>query len=269
MLPPCAKIAADKELHMSPYKKTAYVPPYISSGEFEKFLNILRIRTPDPLTAAELQKLGFTGSNSYTLFGTLKAMGLYNENGKALDRQDLVDLGSRDEITRRDALERIFNRTYADWLERNSVHDATLESLETYFTVKGAVKSISIKAARLFFWLAQRAGLVPLRVAEYEDKPEANKKSTSKKQLSQRSPAKERRDRSGMALPNVSVKTADEAEDMLLNMLLAKINSAETLPPVELVEQARQLIASKRERTKDHDANNAVDHSDSKDIEND
>ena len=239
---------------MSPFKKTVYVPPYISSGEFIKFMALLRHRVLDPVTPAELQKLGFSASNSYTLFGTLKAMGLYGENGKALDRQQLVDLGSKDEITRQDAIERIFNRTYADWLDRNSIKDATQESVETYFTVQGAVKSISVKAARLFFWLAQQAGLVSVPVAEHNAKREKNQRSTDKDE--KRSLAKDRNASSEKARVSISVKTADEAEDWLLNSILEKISSTDVLPSAELVDHARQLIAAKRERSKNHPANN-------------
>src|SRR5687768_2376146 len=88
------------------------IPPYVSAGEFSKFITYLRTRQPNPLTLKILREIGVSESNSYTLFGSLKAMELYDEDGNLLQPQDISGLASKDEGIRREAFKNILNRTY-------------------------------------------------------------------------------------------------------------------------------------------------------------
>jgi hypothetical protein len=133
--------------------KKSFVPAYVSTGEFQKFASLGRIFKE--LTASELTRAGFSHSNSYILFSSLKALQIYDEEGKLLERDDLIDLGSKDQDIRRQAYERIVKRAYSDLLEKYSPETVTLENVRNYFQRKGAAHSVSIKAARLFLWFLE------------------------------------------------------------------------------------------------------------------
>jgi hypothetical protein len=138
-------------------KRVPYVPAYVSTREFQKFASLGR--TFKQLAAAELEAAGFTHSNSYILFSSLKALKIYDNDGNLVQREDLVDLGSRDDDIRRAAYERVVKRAYSDLLEKYSPKTVTLENAQNYFQKKEAAHSVSIKAARLFLWLLEQAGL--------------------------------------------------------------------------------------------------------------
>src|SRR5687767_10467830 len=138
--------------------KKSFVPAYVSTGEFQKFASLSRVF--NELTAADLTtKADFSHSNSYILFSSLKALKIYNEEGKLLERDDLIDLGSKDQDIRKQAYERIVRRAYSDLLEKYPPERVTLENVRNYFQRKGAAHSVSIKAARLFLWFLEQAGL--------------------------------------------------------------------------------------------------------------
>src|SRR5687767_4397436 len=127
-----------------------YVPPYISAGEFDKFIRSLRNRKPpEPLTVKRLQEIGISDSNSYTLKGSLVRMGIYDEDGKLLQREDLTDIASADENTKREAFDRTFKRTYKDVLDAIPVEVATIAKVRHFFEKNQAAPGIALKAARL------------------------------------------------------------------------------------------------------------------------
>jgi len=138
-------------------KKVPYVPAYVSTNEFEKFST--RGRTFNELSAATLEDAGFTHSNSYILFSSLKSLKIYGQEGNLLERDDLVDLGSKDQNIRKSAYERVVKRAYSDLLEKYSPETVTLENAQNYFQKKGAAHSVAIKAARLFLWMLEQAGM--------------------------------------------------------------------------------------------------------------
>src|SRR5687767_3530907 len=108
-------------------KRVPYVPAYVSTREFQKFPSLGR--TFKQLSAADLEAAGFTHSNSYILFSSLKALEIYDQEGNLLQRDDLVDLGSKDQNIRRAAYERVVKRAYSDLLEKYSPKTVTLENV--------------------------------------------------------------------------------------------------------------------------------------------
>lgn len=164
-------------------KRVPYVPSYVSTREFQKFA--FRGRTFKQLSAADLETAGFTHSNSYILFSSLKALKIYDNDGNLVQREDLVDLGSRDEDIRRAAYERVVKRAYSDLLEKYSPKTITLENAQNNFQKKGAAHSVSIKAARLFLWLLEQAGL---RDAEDSVKSQTARASTRRPKKSVKNP---------------------------------------------------------------------------------
>lgn len=240
--------------------KKSFIPPYISAGEFIKFINSARNRRPDPLTLKTLGEIGVSKSNSYTLFGTLKAMGLYDEKGTLLQRDDLSGLASRDEDIRRESFRRILDRTYHDLMEAIPVEEATVEKVRHFFVVNGAAPSPALKGARLFIWLAIQAGF---ETAEEEFTPynlEQNKgqkpKAASKEVRRTRLNGSSKGGSSKPALPYEA--SPSDYEERLLNILLDKISSTKELPSTEILKQVRELIDLQKERSKSQQATQAT-----------
>ena len=223
--------------------KKSYVPAYVSTAEFQNFAS--RGRIFKQLTAADLTTVGVSHSNSYILFSSLKALKIYDQDGNLLERDDLVDLGSKDQDIRRQAYERIVKRAYSDVLEKYPPETVTLESVRNYFQRKGAAHSVSIKAARLFLWLLEQAGM---------RKPEED--ATSEKVA-----VKKPRNSSSRQPPQVSSNSASNRatrvsnKQRLLDAILETISTYNGLPPVELVKEARELIA---EIDLENDSTNSV-----------
>ena len=211
--------------------KKSYVPAYVSTAEFQKFASMGRIFKQ--LTAAELTLVGFSHSNSYILFSSLKALKLYDQDGNLLERDDLVDLGSKDQDIRRQAYERIVKRAYDDLMEKYTPETVTLENVRNYFQRKGAAHSVSIKAARLFLWFLEQAGL------RAPEEGTAAERSTTLKQKT----ATYRENTKGSSKPTPIGVAHVSNKQRLLDAILETISSYNGLPPVDLVREARELIA--------------------------
>jgi len=211
--------------------KKAYVPAYVSTAEFQKFASMGQ--TLKQLTAAKLTGAGFSTSNSYILFSSLKALKIYDQDGNLLERDDVVDLGSKDQDIKRQAYERIVKRAYSDVLEKYSPETVTLETVRNYFQRKGAAHSVSIKAARLFLWLLEQAGL---RKPEEDTTTEKIAVKKPRNTLSQ-----ENTQRSSNSTSNRAAYVSNKQR--LLDAILETISTYNGLPPVELVREARELIA--------------------------
>lgn len=248
--------AARKENTMT----SSYVPPYISAGEFVKFTNSLRTRRPDPLTVKALQEIGISQSNSYTLFGSLVRMGLYDDEGKLLQREDLVGLSSKDEDIKREAYKRIVSRTYHDLLEAIPVEEATVEKVRHFFDVNGAAAAPALKGARLFIWLANQAGFTTAEV-EYtpykldQDKAPAQKPKESKKAA--KSADHSNGSRKSKQQESYVPKVTGDYEERLLNILLDKISTTDGLPSADILTQVRELIDIQEKKNKSRHAGNA------------
>lgn len=228
----------------------SYIPPYISAGEFVKFINILPRRKPDPLTVKLLQEIGVSESNSYTLKGSLVKMGLYDEEGKLLQREDLIGLSAKDTDTKRETFKRILERTYHDLLEAIPVEQTTVENVKRYFEINHAAAGPALKGARLFIWLASQAGY---ETAELEFMPNSLDQEKSAKQKDGKKKARADRlteQASQLQFTNNVLRTAEEEEDRLLDSLQEKIRSTQGFPPMELVKAVQELIASKKARSK-------------------
>jgi hypothetical protein len=227
-----------------------YVPPYVSVGEFVKFINSLRSRRPEWLTLKTLRDIGFSKSNSYTLRGSLVKMGIYDEDeGKLLQREDLIGLASKDENIKRETFKRILERTYPDLLEAISVQEATVEKVRHYFEVNGAAPSPALKGARLFIWLAGQAGFQTAEVEFTPYKLEQDAAPKQKEIKKARSDGSKNRT-SQLEFTSYIPKSAEEEEDRLLDSLQEKIRTTEGFPPVELVKAVQELIAAKKARNK-------------------
>ncbi len=231
--------------------KSNFIPPYISAAEFVRFMNSVRVRRPDPLTLKSLEEIGVSKSNSYTLFGTLKAMGLYDEKGTLLQRDDLSGLASRDESIKRESFNRILDRTYHDLMEAIPVEEATVEKVRHYFVVNGAAPSPALKAARLFIWLVSQAGLQTAEVefSPYKlDKNKSSKEKEVKKKVHNDGASKRKVEEATPVYP----MTADDYEERLLNILLEKISSTDALPSADILQQVRELIDAQKQKSKSH-----------------
>jgi hypothetical protein len=225
-------------------KKNTFIPPYTSAGDFVKFINSVRVRRPDPLMLQSLEQIDIGRSNAYTLFGALKAMGLYDEKGTLLQRDDLSGLASKDEDIRRTSFRKILERTYEDLIAKIPIDDATVEKVRYYFVVNGAAPSIAIKAARLFIWLARQAGF---ETAEEEFAPYNLEQEKPKK----RKEIKKKPSINGSSKPAPSSVTSPaDYEERLLNILLDKISSTNELPSAEILKQVRELIELHKEKSK-------------------
>jgi hypothetical protein len=236
-----------------------YVPPYVSVGELVKFINSLRSRKPEWLTLKALQDIGISKSNSYTLKGSLVRMGIYDEEeGKLLQREDLIGLSSKDESIKRETFKRILERTYPDLLEQIPIEEATVEKVRNYFEKKEAKPGPAMKGARLFIWLADQAGF---ETAEDEFTPynleqeKAPKQKDGKKKSRTDGSSKRKIDEAGTSYP----KTAGDYEERLLNILLDKISSTDTLPSSEILQQVRELIEAQKQKNKSHHAGNPTE----------
>ena len=233
-----------------------YLPAYISPGEFTKFTNHLRIRRPELLTVKTLQEIGVTESNSYTLRGSLIKMGIYDEEGKLLQREDLIGLSAKDEEIRRESYKRIFNRTYADVLTAIPVEEATVDKVRHYFEVQGAAAAPAVKGARLFIWMATQADYKTAEV-DYnpykldQDRPSTNKSKPNRKNTNANQAA-EQTPKQGSIFTQ---PTTSDYEEVLLNILLEKIRNTNGLPSTEILQQVRELIDSQKEKkNKSHQA---------------
>ena len=229
-------------------KKAAFIPPYTSAGDFVKFINSVRGRRPDPLSLKSLHEVGIGRSNAYTLFGSLKAMGLYDEKGTLLQRDDLSGLASRDEDIKRKSFRNILERTYHELLQAIPVDNATVEKVRHYFVVNGAAPSIAIKAARLFIWIARQAGF---ETAEAEFNPYNLEQEKTKKPKE----IKKKPSTNGSSKPaSPTLSDPVDYEERLLNILLEKIRSTNELPPAEILKQVRELIELQKEKNKNQQA---------------
>jgi len=230
------------------------IPPYISAGEFDKFINHLRKRKPDPLTLKILQEIGVSKSNSYTLFGSLVRMGIYSEDGALLQRDDVIGLSAKDESIRRETFQRILKRTYGDLMNEIPIEEATVEKVRYYFEVNGASAAPALKGARLFIWIANQAGY---KTAEVEYVPynlEQEKTQKPKEAKRKKNTSRSTNNEYHVDISAFAPKTADDYEERLLNILLDKISSSDGMPPAEILQQVRELIDSRKEKSKSHQA---------------
>lgn len=230
-----------------------YIPPYISAGEFAKSIKSLSRRRPNPLTVKMLQEIGISESNSYTLKGSLVRMGIYDEEGKLLQREDLIDLGANEEDVQRRAFKRILERTYHDLLEAIPVEEATVPKVRHYFERHGAASAPALKGARLFIWLASQAGFQTADVDFVPYSLEKEKSSTNKVKQAMKDANNNRRIHEASKLVQETFyKTIleNDYEARLLNILLDKISSTNGLPSAEILQQVRDLIESQEAKKK-------------------
>jgi hypothetical protein len=230
-----------------------YIPPYISAGEFAKSIKFLSRRRPDPLTVKMLQEIGISESNSYTLKGSLVRMGIYDEEGKLLQCEDLIDLGANENDVQRRAFKKILERTYNALLEAIPVEEATVPKVRHYFERHGAASAPALKGARLFIWLASQAGFQTADVDFVPYSLEKDKSSTEKTRQGKKDVNKTRRlGETSKLVPKIFNKTfvENDYEKRLLNILLDKINSANGLPSAEILQQVRELIESQEAKKK-------------------
>jgi hypothetical protein len=240
---------------------TTLIPNYISAGEFVKFIDSLDSRIPDPLTVKALQEVGISESNSYTLKGSLVGMGIYDEEGKLLQRNDLIGLSSRDEDARRETFKRILKRTYAELMKAIPVEKATVAKIETYFRVNGAAATPAIKGARLFIWLARQAGyktadtdFIPSSIEQ--EKNQKAKVDTSKKKPKNHAVRVNTVHETDIALP-ITPRLGIDYDETYLNLLLKKIDESDGLPSEAVMKEVNRLIEKIDEKNKSGHARNS------------
>lgn len=233
--------------------ENTYVPPYISAGEFVKFIKALPRRKPDPLTIKALQDMGILGSNAYTLKSSLIRMGIYDEEGNLLERDILLGFSLKDENKKRETFKKILERTYQDLIQEIRVEEATVDNVRDYFERKHAAPGPALKGARLFIWLASEAGYKTAE--EFTPYNLDQEKSLKQKGVKKKArPDGSTKHSSQQELNSFVSKTPEEEEDRLLDALQEKIRTTQGFPPLELVKAVQELIASKKARSQ-HTAN--------------
>lgn len=234
-------------------KNAVFVPPYTSAGDFVRFINSVRVRRPNPLTLKSLQDIGINKSNAYTLFGTLKGLGLYDEKGTLLQVDELSGLASKDDDIRRESFKKIVDRTYQDLMSKVPIEETTVEKARYYFVVNSAAPSIAIKAARLFIWLANQAGyetaeseFVPYNLDQ--DKPQ--KTSQIKQIQRKKTDASKTNKKIADEVPPAYITVPVDYEEQLLRILLEKIGSTNEMPSADILKQVRELIEIQKQKNK-------------------
>jgi len=184
-------------------------------------------------------------------------MGIYDEEGKLLQREDLIDLGANDEDVQRRAFKRILERTYRDLLDAIPVEEATVQKVKHYFERHGAASAPALKGARLFIWLASQAGFQTSDVDFVPYSLEKEKSSTEKVKQAKKEVTNTRRtDKASKSVQETFYKTflENDYEARLLNILLDKISSTNGLPSAEILQQVRELIESQEAKKKSRQA---------------
>ena len=232
---------------------------YISAGEFVKFTDSpLPSRKPDPLTVKALQEIGISESNSYTLKGSLVVMGIYDNEGKLLQRDDLIGLSSKDEDIRRETYKRILKRTYSELIKAVPIEKATVAKVKHYFEVNGAGANPALKGARFFIWFARQAGyktadvdFVPTSVEqEKTEKPKEVKGKKPKGHTVKVNTVHETD--TAMPITPILGSKGGSYEEIYLNILLEKIRSSDGLPSVEVMQEVSKLIESQKRKNNSH-----------------
>lgn len=239
----------------------SYIPPYISAGEFVKFIDSLNARKSDPLTVKALQEIGISESNSYTLKGSLVGMGIYNDEGKLLQRDDLIGLSSKDEGIQRETFKRILKRTYSELIKAIPIEASTVAKVQHYFEVNGAATTPALKGARLFIWLARQAGyktadvdFIPSSIEQ--EKTQKTKEVKDKKKSANGSDGHVSQLEFDSLVPKTA-KAESDYEKIYLNILLEKIRSSDGLPSEAVMQEVSRLIESQKEKSKSHHGSKA------------
>lgn len=247
---------------MSDNDTDVLVPPYISAGELSRFMTLMGKRFLDPISIKNLQVNGFSQGNSYTLMSSIKSMGLVDEDGNVVEREDLIDLGSKDDKIRSEALKRVVVRTYSGLLDTIPIEDTSVENVSRYFQLQDNAISISKKAARLFLWLANEAGFkTGEEFKPYKVRTRSTSSKSKKDKYNEETRGTDGNESAVMtsvpAFVNGTKGTAEDYEEQLLIILMEKISSADGLPDPEILIQVRELIEAKKQNEKeDSEADN-------------
>lgn len=217
------------------------IPPYISAGEFAKFMDLMRRVTPEEVTVNFLKANSYSRSNAYTLLSALKFMGLVAEDEKVLDRETLVNLGAGGE-KRKSTLGPLVKKAYKAVFDTIPIETATLEDIAHFFRIEGVAASLAPRVARLFLWLANEGGIEtgeqfqPYNVSS--DKPKQKNLKSERANPSEIKPAQ------GFDL-------SEDYEEALLKILLNKMQDSKELPSPELIQQVKDLIKAHNENRTD------------------
>ena len=103
-------------------------PPYVSVGIFEKFLQLLEIKTFSQITATELVVGGISESSTWGLLSALRTMKIIDDEGMVLDVQELNKLGTT--TGKQSVLRDIVERTYPNLLAADFLPDAELTRIK-------------------------------------------------------------------------------------------------------------------------------------------
>lgn len=226
-------------------------PAYVANGILYKYAT--SSRTPRKLTVADLQAFGFTKSNSSILLGSLKWLGLYDKAGNLVQLEELIGLGAKDEDIRRDAYKSLVNRAYKDLMADIPPEKATVDNVAYYFRKRRVADSISKKAARLYIWLAEQAGL---RESDKTSEPRERKDSTQKSSNAEKPNEKSKSNSDELSGKALVLRT-------ILDAIRIHANSSDI---VELAKIASELGREIDAENKNHHTDDTPEPSDKKSI---
>lgn len=211
---------------------------YVNGSYFQLLLEIFTRVRPDTIDNRWLVINGIPEGNAFPLLSAVKFLGIVDEKGKVTDPKLLIRLGNPQE--RQVALREIVDRTYGDLLTSTAIEDATINSVDLYFQYHGVKPSLSGKAARFFFWIAQAAGYKLGEV--YTPQPP----STRDKSRKQPKPNEKQNGNGSEEATESQSATSERAEyeEELLRILLDNMRQSGQLPETDLLKEITSLIGT-------------------------
>jgi hypothetical protein len=222
------------------------LPPYISAGVGQKFIDLCEYKTFEIITPQILQVNGFSVGNASALMSALRSMQIIDEDGNVIDPGILSRLAYGSE--RQGALKEIVDRTYPELLRTTAIENASVKSVEKYFRISEKVKaSIAGKAARFFIWIAGEAGyevaerVEATKVVHRPTKPKPTQ-SISEPEILQEDHSNSRGSSSPKPQRNFRAMSAKAYRDQLILILMDKIENSPDPPDRDLIDKLSELI---------------------------
>lgn len=214
-------------------------PAYVASSVFGHFLDITSKRSWDIVTVSNLQDQGFSESQAYPLFSSLKVLKLIDDGGNPQANFEALWQATTDEDNQR-ALRKIVEDAYPE-LMKLDLTTHTIDTIDGFFRRRGVAPSVATRSARFFIWLA---GLANVDIGAEVTVTKARKPS---RKASSRKPKNEQDKPSEIDIPE------GEYEEYLLSVILQKVSSSDKVPDVETIREIRDLAKSVQDKKRRYD----------------
>lgn len=134
-------------------------PPYGNVKWYNEFFNLLGKIKVEKVDEELLTKYDVVpSSNVYKLVSGLEFLGLINEEGKATEKMESLNLVNKEDFQR--SLERIVRDAYAIIFEKVNLEQITKDDLLRIFKKEYNMKETTAEeAVRIFVFLCQKAGI--------------------------------------------------------------------------------------------------------------